>query len=168
MTWNPPLSEIICLLRCFCRILPSRELGTFSRRCMEEDPPNQPYPDFRLEHFQNLAVNVAFQQSEMFFQTSDGLCAAFRGSEKQRVIFWGIIRPWRCQSQDNMFDLGKKEVNLRFHFVMLLAVRRRTWFMSTSIPAFKPWATESSSTFSNRFFSLMTPFRKSPTSTCGV
>jgi hypothetical protein len=36
-----------------------------------------------------------------------------------------------------------------------------TWFIRTSIPAFSPFATESSSRFSNRFFSLTTGFKKS-------
>jgi|SRR5712672_2043547 len=41
-----------------------------------------------------------------------------------------------------------------------------TWFMRTSMPAFNPFATESSSKFSKRFFSLTTGFRKSVPSTC--
>lgn len=44
----------------------------------------------------------------------------------------------------------------------------QTWFMRTSMPAFSPFATESSSKFSKRFFSLTTGFRKSVTSTWGA
>ena len=44
----------------------------------------------------------------------------------------------------------------------------RTWFIKTSVPAFKPAATESSNEFSNRFFSLTTAFRKSVLSMCGA
>ena len=40
--------------------------------------------------------------------------------------------------------------------------------MSTCVPAFNPDATQSSSVFSNRFFSLTTAFRKSVLSMCGA
>lgn len=40
--------------------------------------------------------------------------------------------------------------------------------MSTCVPAFNPDATQSSSVFSNRFFSLTTTFKKSVLSICGA
>jgi hypothetical protein len=43
-----------------------------------------------------------------------------------------------------------------------------TWFMSTSVPAFSPPATASSSAFSNRFFSRTTAFKKSVLSINGA
>ena len=44
----------------------------------------------------------------------------------------------------------------------------RTWFISTCVPAFNPEATQSSSVFSNRFFSRTTAFKKSVLSMCGA
>jgi hypothetical protein len=44
----------------------------------------------------------------------------------------------------------------------------RTWFIKTCVPAFNPEATQSSSVFSNRFFSRTTAFKKSVLSMCGA
>ena len=52
--------------------------------------------------------------------------------------------------------------------MLILQLTMLTWFIKTSIPALRPFATESSRTFSNRFFSRTTLFKKSVTSMLGA
>jgi hypothetical protein len=107
----------------------------------------------------------------MVLKTPNRLLTPPRRPKLKRSIFRRIIFSGFRQSEDDVFDLGvtesmssetaDKELIYGGNFVL-------TWFINTSVPAFKPNATESSREFSNRFFSLTTEFKKSVLSIWGA
>lgn len=129
-------------------------------------------PDFLIKHLENLSARAALEQFTVHLEAPDRFTTAFCRTEIKGSVVGRVVCPGLGQCLDDVVDLfmGRDNGTACISRVSTLVRERpqRTWVMSTCVPAFNPEATQSSSVFSNRFFSLTTAFRKSVLSMCGA
>jgi hypothetical protein len=120
--------------------------------------------NFLVEYFQNLPASAALDQFTVKFQALNCLTTPNRNAQVQRLVLSRVILTGLRLRDDDMLNLRSRQGRPGSERLQGLP----TWFIKTSVPAFNPAATDSSKTFSNRFFSRTTPLRKSVLSMCGA
>ena len=120
--------------------------------------------NFLVKYFQDLPARAALDQFAVKFQTLNCLPTTDGNTEVQRLVLSRVILTRLRLRDDNMFNLVDALAKPESEGPRDLL----TWFINTSVPAFNPAATDSSKTFSNRFFSRTTPLRKSVLSMWGA
>lgn len=125
---------------------------------------DEPNPNLLVEDFQNLPTRAALHQFTVKFQALNCLTTTDCNTQIQCLVFSRVILTGLRFRDDNVFDLGSRQGRPGLG----TSPGSPTWFINTSVPAFNPAATDSSNTFSNRFFSRTTPLRKSVLSIWGA
>jgi len=144
------------ILNTLCKELWNVPVNTRSLR-------DEPNANFLVKYFQDLPTRAALDQFAVKFQALNCLTTPDRDTQIQHLVLSRVIFTRLRLRDDDMLDLRSRQESGSEK-----SQDPPTWFINTSVPAFNPAATDSSKTFSNRFFSRTTPLRKSVLSMWGA